>query len=375
MEKNQATIEASFLTSDHSQPDNGHVTGVSWGPALTHDGETALGENNPLNEELESSKQDLAQLKENLKKIESDQIEMETPLNQNSEVYLMSSNSDSKSRIGNDEAIGVDFFGQPIRSPASYTVKNEIFEFMDKTTIHSLGDIVRQNSIPLRIFLVICFTASVAACTWQIVVAITTYLTYDIDTTSTSKFEAPTQFPMVKLILNIPKMSSLSSFNLPKVTFCNLNSYNMENADTVINDYATTIHPDNYETANEYVAALNQHFIYETIKSNADSSNKFSDTCKLSDENYYNYDDLTESNWTDVEYCQSNPGSGFSNQDLGFDIKQMLISCRFQDNKCSADDFIFYYDYYYGNCYRLQPFYSLRFKTLHEIYLFKIQLG
>jgi hypothetical protein len=37
---------------------------------------------------------------------------------------------------------------------------------------------------------------------------------------------------------------------------------------------------------------------------------------------------------------------------LGFDITQMLISCRFQDNDCSMNDFFQYYDYYYGLCYR-----------------------
>jgi hypothetical protein len=37
---------------------------------------------------------------------------------------------------------------------------------------------------------------------------------------------------------------------------------------------------------------------------------------------------------------------------LGFDITQILISCRFQDNDCSMNDFFQYYDYYYGLCYR-----------------------
>jgi hypothetical protein len=39
-------------------------------------------------------------------------------------------------------------------------------------------------------------------------------------------------------------------------------------------------------------------------------------------------------------------------EELTFDITQMLISCRFRDEPCSADDFMEYFDYYYGFCYR-----------------------
>ena len=35
-----------------------------------------------------------------------------------------------------------------------------------------------------------------------------------------------------------------------------------------------------------------------------------------------------------------------------FVIKQMLISCRFQDQTCTDNDFMQTYDYYYGLCYR-----------------------
>jgi hypothetical protein len=37
---------------------------------------------------------------------------------------------------------------------------------------------------------------------------------------------------------------------------------------------------------------------------------------------------------------------------MSFDISQMLISCRFQDSPCSANDFFQYYDFYYGICSR-----------------------
>jgi hypothetical protein len=42
----------------------------------------------------------------------------------------------------------------------------------------------------------------------------------------------------------------------------------------------------------------------------------------------------------------------FNMLNLPFDISQMLISCRFMDADCSANDFFQYFDYYYGFCYR-----------------------
>ena len=37
---------------------------------------------------------------------------------------------------------------------------------------------------------------------------------------------------------------------------------------------------------------------------------------------------------------------------LAFDMTQMLISCRFNDEPCARSDFMEYFDYYYGLCYR-----------------------
>ena len=36
---------------------------------------------------------------------------------------------------------------------------------------------------------------------------------------------------------------------------------------------------------------------------------------------------------------------------LGLTIKEMLISCTFNSIECSANDFIWFYDTYYGNCF------------------------
>ena len=37
---------------------------------------------------------------------------------------------------------------------------------------------------------------------------------------------------------------------------------------------------------------------------------------------------------------------------LDFYLNQMFISCRYQDQTCTMNDFMQTYDYYYGLCYR-----------------------
>jgi hypothetical protein len=76
-----------------------------------------------------------------------------------------------------------------------------------------------------------------------------------------------------------------------------------------------TINPANYATAKDYVVALNDYFRFNLIKKNLNNTNLLS---------FY----------------------------LDFNIKQMLVSCRFRGTNCSYNDFVSYYDYYYGTCWR-----------------------
>ena len=39
-------------------------------------------------------------------------------------------------------------------------------------------------------------------------------------------------------------------------------------------------------------------------------------------------------------------------QELGFYLKDMLLSCYYRGKKCSLEDFYYYHDYYFGSCYR-----------------------
>jgi len=49
---------------------------------------------------------------------------------------------------------------------------------------------------------------------------------------------------------------------------------------------------------------------------------------------------------------------------LGFQLSDMLVSCDFNGQPCSVDDFKWWRDYEYGNCF---TFNSLKFATSRSI--------
>ena len=61
-------------------------------------------------------------------------------------------------------------------------------------------------------------------------------------------------------------------------------------------------------------------------------------------------DDGSEQLKTYYEYLRLN--TNLNTYPYGFYISQILLACEFQGQKCSYEDFYWYYDYHYGNCFR-----------------------
>jgi hypothetical protein len=66
-----------------------------------------------------------------------------------------------------------------------------------------------------------------------------------------------------------------------------------------------------------------------------------------------------------------NPEFGDENRKkLGYSIDEILIRCNFQERRCTADDFIWHYDFNYGNCFIFNSGYN---KTGHKVPIRKVQ--
>ena len=101
------------------------------------------------------------------------------------------------------------------------------------------------------------------------------------------------------------------------VAFCNLNAWDQNFARPIIEKYVNdgTVNISNYESLLDYTRDLNDYYRANLIR----------------------------------EYLNN---TDFLGRALGFDIDATLISCYFDGEKCTKDDFEPYYDYYYGMCYR-----------------------
>jgi hypothetical protein len=112
------------------------------------------------------------------------------------------------------------------------------------------------------------------------------------------------------------KFKQITNFFFKVVQWCNLNAYdqnfNSSLIDSIIND--GTINASAYETVTQYYDAVNKYFRAQLLKRSLNQE--------------------------------------FNMTLLSFDINQMLISCRFNGQSCTKDDFMEYFDFYYGLCYR-----------------------
>lgn len=97
-----------------------------------------------------------------------------------------------------------------------------------------------------------------------------------------------------------------------------LNPFNEVKAAATIDGIISTnpnLTTSNYNTSAEYLTEVNEYFRYYLLGSYLNDVNQMG-------------------------------------KDLGFGLDQMLISCRFQSDMCSESDFMYFYDYYFMNCYR-----------------------
>jgi acid-sensing ion channel 5 len=194
-----------------------------------------------------------------------------------------------------------------VTSPTQQTfLKNElkeiIIELISNSTVHALPKVFTKHQIHLKIMWGLFFIGCTLACGFIVVNFIITYLTFATNVNVAIINESPIDFPAI--------------------TFCNLNPFNTRNVET--QDYINMILEKNNLS---YLLTMTEIDWNETAFSLA---NKALDLIKAS--------------------AASN-NSSKARKKLGFQIDEMLLSCRYNGDKCSAVDFTWFQSYDYGNCY------------------------
>jgi hypothetical protein len=173
------------------------------------------------------------------------------------------------------------------------TFKLIIVEWFLSTTAHALPNIFRTSNIILKIIWLCCFITCSAVCIYAMSNSLKNYLAFSSYINTEIIQEIPTKFPAV--------------------TLCNLKTVNKTRSANYFYSTVPVLDPNTYLIPFQYM--ISQIFLTRTFIS-ADKS-------------------LNET----------------SRRQIGFELKDMLISCVFNYKLCDANDFTYFYDPLLGNCY------------------------
>lgn len=165
-----------------------------------------------------------------------------------------------------------------------------------ETKAHGVSNIIRSESIVLKLIWIACFTTSAIYCIYQIITTIITFLSFSVVDSTLVIYESPAHFPAFVL--------------------CNLNAY------------------DGNTARNITQKILNE--------------NRFSnETTNISIDFVENASEILKANLD-----QQAINGEFDQWYNGFQLEQMMISCKFYGKKCGLNDFYYFHDYDYGSCYK-----------------------
>jgi hypothetical protein len=183
-------------------------------------------------------------------------------------------------------------------------IKEISLELLSSTSIHGLPNIIRTKNWFIRIIWIICFMIALILCIFLITQSITNYLLFEVTTKIRIFYEYPSDFPSVTICDTNPFKTNIS-FNFIREV---LRNYSID----------------------EGVLTNRTDDIYLT---------------KL-------YNDIDNISYILKSYASSGKISDEEKKKFGKKLEEILIICRFADDDCSTDDFIWIYNFYYGNCYQ-----------------------
>jgi hypothetical protein len=171
-----------------------------------------------------------------------------------------------------------------------------IHEWAVNSKGHGIANIARVDNWFLRLIWISAFLSCVGYCIYQIALVVEVYLKYEVTTKYSLVNEAPMLFPAVSI--------------------CNLNPYDGLKINTAIDD----------ELAQRHLSVSNYTLVSDFL-------------------------DQVTNQFKSSFHAQAANGT-FNLQYSGYDLTEMLVSCKFAGVECTLADFSYFYDYDYGNCYR-----------------------
>lgn len=190
---------------------------------------------------------------------------------------------------------------EPIETNSSNYVTEIIVDSACDSTTHGIPHFFKRKNWILRIMWAVCFFISTGICFYMIAQTILTYLEYDTVTRAQRIYQVSAEFPTVSI--------------------CNINPF-VTNA------------------SYEYV---------KTVLVRNGMINPFAPEAIF---NYIFDDTLQNFKFTAMINAFTGNMNDSVRKTFGYDFKDMLLSCTFNLKNCTENDFDWYYDLYYGNCFK-----------------------
>ena len=186
-------------------------------------------------------------------------------------------------------------------------LKEAFYDWSIFTTAHGIPSLSRTESKKIRFLWIAFLLVTTAYCCYSMISIIVSYFSYNV-------------------LINM-QIVDKSNVDFPAVTVCNLNPFDRRYSQDYIN---------------KVLAKYN-------LSSSLD---------------YYNKVGNRELSPSDVLFLlKSNLANDFNftseqKRKFGFEIDYMLLTCYFNDIKCNSSDFIWRYDFNYGNCFTFNSGYD-----------------
>lgn len=175
-------------------------------------------------------------------------------------------------------------------------------ESCEETTAHGVPHIMKRENVCIKAVWIVCFLLSSLGCSYLVYSSIHDYIQWNTVTKLEIVQELPTLFPTVSI--------------------CNLNSfttnYSFEFFQSILLKNKLIMPGLSYEIMNPFLFRSN----LESLK-------------------YFTRVNVIASNLTDAE-----------KQLFGPKLEDILLSCMYNLKPCNLNDFDWYYDAYFGNCFR-----------------------
>lgn len=188
---------------------------------------------------------------------------------------------------------------------------------VSESTTHGIDHIFKRKNRLIKFFWLVCFLVSAATCSYMIFLSIIAFFQHETVTKAQQVNQISTDYPVVS-ICNINPYTTNFSFQYIQELLIESNITNPITPDLVFN----------YLFANSLLS-----FMY-FVGTNALSFNRTDEFRK----------------------------------NLGYDIKDMLLSCSYNSKYCTADDFQWYFDPFYGNCFKFNSGIFIYFLDLSMLF-------